>query len=130
MSKIIWADIDNDNISEIMLLAATFEVTMKRGIHVKIKVYEYPNGKFMPISSHAFWGPTQFSAYESNPFADSIEIALNSAIEGLTSFDREEFSNEEVFYVKEDKNDNIGLRYFDGNGYEVSHEEFLRRRKK
>ena len=130
MSKIIWGDIDKSSAREVMLLAATFEVVMKRGIRVTINVYEYPNGKFMPISSHSFWGPTQIGAYDSSPFTGSIELALNSAIEGLTAFDRDEFSNEEVFYVKEDENDDIGLRYFDGNGYEVSHEEFLRRRKK
>lgn len=125
MRKIIWSDIDKGSAREVMLLAATFEVVMKRGMHITIKVYEYPEGKFMPMSSHAFLGPKQIGPYESNHFSDSIELALSDAIEGLESFDNEKFSNEEVFYVIDD---NIETRYFDGNGCAVSHEEVKKRR--
>lgn len=129
MSKVIWENIDKDNISEIMLLSATFEVVMKRGINITINVYEFPHGKFMPISSHSFWGPEQVDSYQSNHSFDSIELALNDAIDGLTIFDKETFSDEEVFYVQEDEKDKNKLRYFNGNGHEVSPEEFKRRRK-
>lgn len=128
MSEIIWSDIDKCSAREVMLLAATFEVVMKRGIRITIKIYEYPEGKFMPSSSHSFWGPKQIGPYESNHFSDSIELALNDAIESLESFDEDEFSNEEVFYVMDEVDGNMGLRYFDGNGYAVSHEEVKKRR--
>lgn len=127
MNSINWSSIGMENVSELHRVVEVFEVTLRRGPKIEIKIFEDKNGQYMGISNHSFLGPEQGDPYRSIKYQDSIERALNSSIEGLLMHDREDYSDDVVFYVTEsaDRGEKI---YFDGCGELVSYEEVMRRR--
>ena len=52
-------------------------------------------------------------------------MAFRTAMQGITNFDKEEYPNEVVFFIKTEDDESI---FFDGNGIRVPYEEVLKRR--
>lgn len=86
-----------------------------------------PLNLYEGICNYSFWGPSQAGPYRSIHGCDSKEAAFEDAISGLRSYDKEEYPNEVVFFVKLKGGEVI---YLDGNGDQVSLDEANERRRK
>ncbi len=128
MVDINWQRVHSrGNVSEISLLVATFSIAHSRGPKdLKVEVFQYPNGQYEGVANYAFWGPEQATPYKSVRLKNTIEEAVDDAIRGFMAFDKEQFSPEQIFWVKSDCYcDDV---YVDGNGEIVEQDEVRRRR--
>ena len=128
MNDIDWNQIHLPGDCYAECLVATFKVNNYRAIKdLSIEIWgtNNPNQHYLGVSSYEFWGPHQAHPYISLHGGDSIEMAFNDAMMTF-SFDKDEFPNEVVFFVK-DGEDEEPL-YFDGNGERVNLEEAYKRR--
>lgn len=132
MNRINWDKIYVKKIvEEISLIIATFRVDYPRGpSDLKVDIVQYPHGKYMGIANYEYWGPLQGEAYGSMDFFDSIEEAVNDAVNALHMHDNQEFPADVVFWVKPKGPSFSDKIYIDGHGNEVSYGEVLERRKK
>lgn len=132
MQNINWDKIYvKEIVEEISLIVATFRVDYPRGpSDLGVDVVQYPNRKYMGIANYEYWGPLQADAYGSMDFFDSIEEAVNDAVNALHMHDNQEFPADVVFWVKPRGPSLSDKVYIDGYGNEVSYDEVLERRKK
>lgn len=115
-----------DRVEEISRVADVFYVCYKRAPRdLKIEVREYASGKYMGFANYKIWGPKQATPYISLHLQDSVEDALNDAIDGIRMFDNEKIPNKLLFFVST-RNDSI---IYDGDGCLVTNEEVDKRRK-
>lgn len=121
-----WTELQEmDYIEEISRVADIFYVSYKRApSDFKIEVREYANGDYIGIANYQIWGPQQATPYISLHVQNSVEKALNDAINGIKMFDNKEIPNKLLFFVSTE-NDSI---IYDGNGCLVTMEEVNKRR--
>ena len=108
---------------------ATFEVSYPRAPgDFAIKILQQPNKQYLGLPNYDYWGPDQATPYKSVNPEDSIEDALASAISGITLFDKADFPNDCIFWVKYRGFEPILV--MDGNGSEVTWRDANNRRDK
>lgn len=114
-----------DQVEEISRVADVFYVCYKRApSDLKIEVREYASGNYIGIANYKIWGPRQATPYISRHLQNSVEEALNDAINGIIMFDNQEIPNKLLFFVSTE-NDSI---IYDGEGRLVTKEEVNKRR--
>jgi len=98
--------------------AIIVEFEQYRGLKdIQIVVSQLKTGLFHGVCNYAFWGPAQASPYRSIHGQHTIELAIWDAFSGIRNYDKAEYPNECVFFVKYQGTEAI---YVNGNGQIVS----------
>ena len=107
-------NLPNHIISEAIIV----EFEQYRGLKdIQIVVSQLKTGLFQGVCNYAFWGPGQGSPYRSIYGQPTIELAIWDAFSGIRNYDKAEYPNECVFFVKHQGTE---ATYINGNGQIVT----------
>jgi len=84
---------------------------------IQIVVSQLKTGLFQGVCNYAFWGPVQASPYRSIHGQYTIELAIWDAFSGIRNYDKAEYPNECVIFVKHQGTESI---YVNGKGQIVA----------
>jgi hypothetical protein len=111
----------------ILPVVARFKVGYKRGPEdFLVEVIERSDGACCGVANYEFWGPGQALPYRSMHVEDTVEAALVDALSAISNFDREDYPNDCVFWVKMQEE---SWKLVDGDGHVVSKVEAEKKRR-